>query len=167
MSAQADPRVLNYLAWWAWGVASLGWLYAVLARLWPRLFHAETLRRARPEGDGYRLGRAIYWQLSGRTALSLALLAPLPVVAAAGLPTARAVPALAAATLLWMLIWLSRPPGFRMGIVEHQPTSGEAWFELRGARDLLRALAVMLVAGLLPATGLGAALSWLTDWPGR
>ncbi len=159
--------MLNYLTWWAWGIASLGWLYAVLARLWPRLFHAETLRHARREGDGYRLGRAIYWELPGRPGLILALLAPVSVAAAAWLPTPWAVPALAAATLLWVLIWLNRPPGFRMGILEHQPPGGHAWFELRGAQAVGRALGILLGAGLLPAAALGAAFSWLAGWLGR
>lgn len=141
---------------WIVLLALLGGLYAGWAWAWPALFHREILRHGRPVEAGFQLGRAIYWRLPGRRALALALLAGLPAAAAIWLPEMAANVLLAAAAAGHALLWLTFPPGRRWGLIEHGAAGGAPLIEMRPAGGWLRALAVFLGCGLLPAA-LGAA----------
>jgi hypothetical protein len=146
---------LRYWPLWAGTITTLGWLYVLLARFWPRLFHRETVRRAYRQQDGYRLGRSLYWQLSRCRAIligSASLAVPL---AAAWLS-----PDLAGVTLLFMTsallaLWLTHPPGQRLGIVERPQDNRVPIFVLLPDRRIHRALTVLILCGVIPAAFFG------------
>lgn len=146
---------LRYRPLWAGIIIAWGWLYVLLARFWPRLFHRETVRRAYRQLDGYRFGRSLYWQLSRCRAIligSASLAVPL---AAAWLS-----PDLAGVTLLFMTstllaLWLTHPPGQRLGIVERPQDGRVPIFVLLPDRRIQRTLIVLILCGVIPAVFFG------------
>lgn len=147
-----------YLPEWAWSAACLGWLYAALGFFWPRLFHRDVLAHAVREPLGYRLGRAVYWQLPVRTAIAVGLAALIPILAMLFLPDTLAVMTLTVFTGAELVLWLSAPPGQRLGIVEISPPGDAAAFALRSGSQHLRAVAVLALFGLAPAITFGLLL---------
>jgi hypothetical protein len=144
-------------------VATLGWLYCTLAACWPRLFHREAVRHAARDALGYRLGWAIYWQLPARPAVLIAGLSTAPLVAAVLLPERWAAVVVGLAAAASLALWLTHPPGQRLGISASQPANGTPMFELRAARGFLRSILVLVAFGLAPAAVIGAGLSLLVS----
>ena len=149
---------IPYLPLWAFSACCLGWLYSGLARFWPRLFHKEIISHASPIEDGYQFGRAIFWQLSKRSAAWVSagsLLALLGLL----LPPLPAVILLAVVTIALASLWLCHAPGQRFGIIEMPANFQTPVLMLKPAHHIFRALILLLFCGILPATFLGALLT--------
>jgi len=144
-------------------LTALGWLYVALASLWPRLFDRELIKHAIPDPSGYRMGWLIVWQLPLRVGLPLAILSALPILAAIFLRGWIVVAVSAVMLLVIVGCWLFASPGMRFGIVERAMSGGGPVFEMKRAGQFPRAVILLVVAGLLPAVGMGAVLSWALE----
>ncbi len=144
--------------YWASVVSALGWIYVALAASWPRLFNREVVRHGVRERSGYRVGGLVHWRLPAGPAVLIAALSGLPILAAiwlAGWPRLVVEVILAGAAVA---AWMGAPPGTRL---LNRPAGGatdQTVFEARPAGDIRRALAVLLVFGLVPALAIGALL---------
>ena len=145
--------------YWASVISVLGRLYAGLAAAWPHLFDRALVRHGTRDPSGYRLGMLIVWRLPVKAALLIAALSALPLAAAAWLAGWSRFVVEALLTLAVLAAWLAAPPGQRLTISPAQPDGGQAVFVLRAARDLGRALLVLVVFGLLPSMALGAVIA--------
>ncbi len=153
--------IITALPFWAPFVTALGWLYSALAFFWPWLFHRDVIAHAVRDELGYHIGRAIYWQLPRRPALFLAAASVIPLLALVLLPQGPAVivSALAAAAIL--ALWLTNPPGQRMGLMERGLPGQDLAFEPRASGDIFRAILVFTLFGVMPAAVIGAGLNFL------
>jgi len=151
-----------YLSLWAFSAASLGWLYSALAHFWPRLFHRELIRRAYRQEDGYRFGRSLFWQLPKRQAVVVGLASLVALPAVAWLPPFMAGAVLLLMTLALLALWLTHPPGQRLGIVELPVDGRTPTFALLPDNRLLRSMVVLVFCGVIPAVLLGWV--WQMGW---
>lgn len=148
---------------WASALTALGWLYCAWAVGWPRLFYSDILRHAQRENLGYRLGRAIYWQLPRRPTLLIAAGSLLPWLVLLLGPGLIAPIILGLATAAFSLLWLTQPPGQRLGIIEESPLI----FKVRAASNPLRTGGIFILCGMIPAMLMGACVHMLVSaWAG-
>jgi hypothetical protein len=152
-----DTRIV----YWASVITVLGWEYAALASAWPLLFHREAVRHAKREETGDRIGWLIHWRLPARAAALVLLLSMIPILAALFLRGWLVIVALAITTGVTLCLWLIGPPGTRLTIMERRPPGGASAFGIRRHQNVLRAVAVFVAFGLLPALALGAVLTWV------
>jgi hypothetical protein len=142
-------------------VVMLGWLYSVFAHYWIVLFRRDLIAHAVREAYGYRLGRAIYWQLPAGGAIIVAAACAVPLLAwraIPGVPAAVVTVVFAAAIIA---LWLIYPPGQRMGLSE-QAGAGQAMsFERITSTRPWYGLAVFGLFGVIPALFLTSGLSFL------
>ena len=144
---------------WASALTALGWLYCVWAVSWPRLFYSDILPHTHREYLGYRLGRTIYWQLPRRSDWLIAACSLLPWLAFFIEPRLPAHIFLGFATTAFSMMWLTQPPGQRLGIIERPPMI----FELRRTRNLFRASAIFILLGIIPAVLIGVVVHLLVS----
>ena len=147
--------------YWASVVAASGWIYAALAASWPRLFDKEVVRHAERDPAGYRIGWQVHWRLPARAAALIGVLSAAPILAAVGLegwlgPAVVALMAVAA-----IAAWIGAPPGRRLVYVPGGRQGDQMAMELKHARNIPRAVAVLLAFGVFPALVLGAMIYWL------
>jgi hypothetical protein len=144
--------------YWAFVVGALGWIYVALAVYWPWLFDREVVRQAERDRSGFRVGRLIHWRLPAGPAFLIAALSCLPILAAvwlAGWPRLVTEMFLAGAAIA---AWLGAPPGTRLVHAQSGFGRDQGRFEVRPARDMRRAVGVLLTLGVVPALAFGAIL---------
>lgn len=153
--------IVTAISLWTPMITALGWLYSALAYLWPLLFHRDIIAHAIREELGYRLGRAIYWQLPKRAALFLAAVSVIPLLALVLLPERLSVIVSVLATVGILALWLTHPPGRRLGIIERGQPGRDLAFELRASGGIFRAVLVLVLFGVMPASVIGTGLNIL------
>jgi hypothetical protein len=145
---------------WAWGLAALGWIYCILAHLGPALFHRAVLRIATCQEDGYQVGRALYWRLSARVALLLAVISGAPLLAAGALSHGWAAIVLGLIGVAQVALWLTQPPGRCLGISALPGGAGQPpLLVLQPIDPWWRGIVMLAVCGLAPACAAAWTLS--------
>lgn len=150
------------MTYWASVLAALGWLYAALASLWPLLFNRGIVKSGERDKLGYRIGLwKIYWRLPTRTAVVIALLSAIPILAAVWMDGWLLTAVLATMTGLTLFFWLFAPPGMTIEYVQKGLKDGLPVLDARDHRGRSRSVLVFAIFGLIPALGIGAILNWL------
>ncbi len=139
---------------WALVLALLCLLYVLLATFWNHLFYRDVLRHGVREEIGYRIGRAVHWRLPREGAYLMLGLSLFAVAAVVILPGWATPWLLGLESVVVAAIWLVAPPGQRM-LVSLAGTEERGGAPLHFERKPLRALAVFILFGLLPAVLLG------------
>ncbi len=146
------------LPFWASFLTALGWLYCSWAISWHRLFHASLLQRTHRTELGYSFGRRIYWQMRYRTALWIAACSLLPWLALLLGTDVLPRVVLSLATVIFSIMWLTRPPGETLSLMDRPGVTG--WIVVAN-RKLLRAGVVFVMCGLIPSLLIGAGVNLL------
>ena len=145
------------MAYWASVISVLGWIYVVLASIWPLVFHRGVVKHGTRDRYGYRIGWVVYFRLPVRTAIVVALLSAVPLLAVTFLRGWLVAVILAVMTSLILLFWMVSSPGSGFG---HVPDGGEILSLEQRSRDAARSIFVLVVFGFIPASVIGAVLNW-------
>ena len=145
------------MGYWASVVAVLGWIYVVLASLWPLVFHRDVVKHGTRDRYGYRIGWVVYFRLPARTAIVVALLSVVPLLAVIFLRGWPAVVTLVVMFGTTLLYWVIASPGSGFG---HVPDGGDTQAVGQRSGDIVRSILVLVVFGLIPAAVIGVVLNW-------
>lgn len=146
------------LPFWASFLTALGWLYCLWAISWHRLFHASMLQHTHRTELGYSFGRRIYWQMRYRTASLIAVCSLLPWLALLLGTDVLPRVVLSLATVILSLMWLMRPPGTLLSLMDRPGVTG--WIVVAN-RNVVRAIVVFVLCGVIPALLIGAGVNLL------